>query len=166
MPLTLGINSYATLEEANAYATDQGLDAISDEAFLVRATKWIERTFGGRFIGAKQVSFQSLSWPRVATARTSEDESGYITLDSDGNPINLNTIPVAVKEATIEVALLIQNGTDLYVQPTPAVVEETTEIDVLKTHKVYAGSYRNANLYKIELILRPVLGVTSLKLVR
>lgn len=160
--LVLGTNSYVTLEEANAYAAEQGLAVVSDEQFLIRATKWIDRTYGHRFMGVRYATDQSLAWPRQDVSR--------LDFDADSDWIDLNTIPTAVKEATIEAAAMLQAGTSLYVQPSPAVIEESSQVDVLSIHKVYAGAYRpmsgDVDLYKIELILRPVLARSSIRLVR
>lgn len=157
--LTVGTNSYVSLDDANTYTAAQGLDSITDEAYLIQATKWIDRTFAKRFIGARQAIDQPLNWPR------------FVMIDSDGNLLNMNAVPNAVIEATVEAAIQFQNGVDMYVEPSPAVLEEWNELDVLKTRKYYAGSYKpkqagDLNLYKIELILRPVLMSDRVKLMR
>lgn len=148
--LTVGQNSYISLVESTEYTESQGLDLVADEQYLIRATKWIDRTFGFRFIAGRLNRAQTLCWPRYATA------------DIDGNFIASETIPQAVKEATIEVALQMQAGIEMYVQPSPALTEETNQLDVIRTTKKYASphlvkSVGDVDLYKIELILRPVL---------
>lgn len=169
--LVLGTNSYVDQSEADAYTADMGLDAITDDQLLIRATKWVDRNYAGRFIGFRALNSQALNWPR-ASAVDVYSESGRISLDSDGNFIDLNSIPPSVKEAVIEVALLLQDESDVYAQPTPAVTEESTEIDVLKSTKKYSSPFQaktagDIDLYKIELILRPVLRAKgAIKLVR
>lgn len=170
--LALGTNSYVDQSEADAYCADMGLDAISDDQLLIRATKWIDRTYANRFIGMRVNTTQTLNWPRVPDGDVYYTDQGFTTIDSDGNYIHLDTIPNYVKEATIEAALMLQDGSEVYSQPSPAVSEESSEVDVLKSTKKYAAPFKpstagDVDLYKIELILRPVLKQKgTIKLVR
>lgn len=170
--LALGTNSYVDQSEADTYCADMGLDSVTDDQLLIRATKWIDRTFANRFLGIRLGNTQALNWPRSPAQDVYFAQGLYVSLDSDGNYIDLNTIPQAVKEATVEVALMLQDGSDPYSQPAPAVIEEHSEIDVLKSSKKYSSPFKpstagDVDLYKIELILRPVLKQKgAIKLVR
>jgi len=68
-------NSYASAATADAYFSDRGVSSwtgsstIKEQA-LVRATDYIERMFGSRFIGYPFVDTQALSFPRVIAYET------------------------------------------------------------------------------------------------
>lgn len=170
--LTVGENSYVDLTTANQYCDDMGLDEISDDQLLIRASKFIDRNYANRFIGMRQTTVQTLNWPRVPDGDVLFTDTGTATLDSDGNFIHLNTIPPYVVEATIEMALILQDGTDPYSQPSPAALSETSKIDVIETQKKYSSPFKPAqagdfDFYKLDLILRPVLRQKgAIKLVR
>jgi hypothetical protein len=88
-------NSYAALEEADAYHTERGnadwagASADAREASLVRACDYLERTYGRLWTGRKYHEHQRLSFPRIAADGIPEGE-----------------IPFWLKEAQSEAALL------------------------------------------------------------
>jgi len=90
-------NSYAELEEANAYFEDRlnttEWEAASDtnkQRALVTATQRIDEE---QFFGGKTNSGQALKWPRTGV------------LDEDGNEFDPATIPERVKQAVYITAL-------------------------------------------------------------
>lgn len=92
---------YGTLAEALTYHTDRGnadwAAAASDAlrtAALVRATTWLDATYGSRFPGVRTDGRnQELQWPR----------SGAV--DSEDWSIPYDEVPIEVKRATFEAAL-------------------------------------------------------------
>lgn len=62
-------NAYISVDAFKEYHDDRGGDysSYSDEQIqqgIVRATDYIERRFGARFVGSRETATQSLSWPR------------------------------------------------------------------------------------------------------
>lgn len=89
-------NSYATVTEFKTYFDDRGFDYSSFapddiiEEALVRATDYIETTYGPVFKGIPLTSTQALSWPR-----------GYVW---DRLGTYIEGIPTKLKQATIQYA--------------------------------------------------------------
>lgn len=137
MPLVVGSDTYIALTDANTYLAAYGPDgAVVDEPSLAKATLAIDRLYRGRFKGSRTEDTQALEFPR------------------DGS----TDIPVAVRQATAELAWMILSGVNVYAQPDPLVLEETVEVDVIKTSKKYSavGYYSNP-LHSVAVILAPVL---------
>jgi hypothetical protein len=133
MALTVGTDTYISLEDANTYLADFSDGTVVTESDLKRATLALDRLYGSRFISAKTDSTQPLQFPRAG--------------DTD--------IPIEVEQATAELAALISNDTNPYVQPDPLVSEESVEIDVIKQSRRFADAYRSNPLYQVTLILSP-----------
>ena len=92
-----GANSYASVSEADTYASDRGLtawtgDTAAKEAALIRATDYLEATYREAWLGYRATQTQALSWPRT-------------NVEVDLYPVPANTVPTAVKSATIEMAI-------------------------------------------------------------
>ena len=141
MALTVGTNSYIDAAAAAEYIAVEGLDALTDaENSLIRATKALDRLFGQRFTGAKTLSTQVLQFPRGgATA-----------------------VPQEVLDATVELAVLLESGANLYAQPAPLVKSESVSVGDITESKTYRDTGYSTNfLYKLEVILSPVLVPTS-----
>ena len=90
-------NAYIDVAFADAYFTERNNAAwagtnVEKEAFIVRATDYIELVFGYRFIGTKFLATQALQHPRKA-----DDDTSL------GLPINL-------KKACAEYALIAKNS--------------------------------------------------------
>jgi len=114
-------DSYAAVADADAYWTARGevlwTGATSvKEAALRRATVYFDNQYRQRWKGIRATQFQSLAWPRVDGYRAYG--TGYILplLDLDGFLISTTLVPLQIKNATIEAALLTLTGVDL--QPT------------------------------------------------
>lgn len=86
-------NSYVSLAEANSFHSDRnsvnwvGTDSVK-ESSLIRATDYIEQTYGHKWRGEPVMPHQSLSWPRENVPNVSSDE-----------------IPVKLKQAVCVLAL-------------------------------------------------------------
>lgn len=157
MAIIVGTNSYVDEAYAAAYTEEQGLSPVSAASALIQASTAIDRIFGARFIGYKTNSTQKLAWPRVPTTEQ-ETPNGFYFVDSLGNIRDYSVVPEEVLQATVELAILIEEGTDIYAQPQANVVEEKTKIDVLETSFKYVDvGYKVVPLYKINLILSPLL---------
>lgn len=134
--LTVGTDSYISEADAATYLTTFGPSgAAVTEAQLRQATLAIERLYGGRFTGAKAESDQPLSFPR------------------DG----ATDIPTNLEQATVEMALLIEAGTDAYAQPEPLIAKTKFKLDVIEEATDYTFGSAARPLYKIDLILAPLL---------
>lgn len=67
---------------------------VEQQAALIRASAWVDATFGRRFPGARAHGrSQGLAWPRSGAT------------DADGEAIAVNVIPVEILRATAEAAL-------------------------------------------------------------
>lgn len=156
--IVTGANSYTDLADANAYFTAKGeLGWAGDDSFkeqnLINATTAIDALYGERYISriVDEEPSQSLLWPRE------------FTNDRNQRRINEDTIPNALKNAQMEMALLAQNGVDLFPEGNKAnditqssvsigdISESTTFQKLNKEQATYDG------FREIELILRPIL---------
>lgn len=98
MALSVGTNSYGTVDEANAYFDDslrqvswaQFSSAVKQQA-LIEATRYLERmSWNGTKAGG---SAQVLSWPRTGT------------VDKEGDVVSSASVPSDIKAAQFEIAL-------------------------------------------------------------
>lgn len=149
MPLVVGTDTYISLEDANTYLTTYSDATVVDEPALAKATLAIDRLYRGRFKGVKTDEAQLLEFPRDAAT----------------------TIPTVLAQATAEMAALITNGTNVYAQPDPLVLERKVKVDVIETQEKFSavGYYSNP-LHYVSVILSPLLyaagGITSVEVVR
>lgn len=165
MSLTLGTDTYITLLDARTYCSDNDLATLPDvdadaEKLLKRAAKALDRVYGNKYLGYASVASQPLYWPRtLATVPHGTGETWSYTVDADGNPRDLSGIPRELGYAATELALMLQNGDDIYTQPYPFLKEELNKIDTLESRKVYSNvsGYSEDPLYSIKLLLRPLL---------
>lgn len=111
-------DSYASLADANAYFTARGVTAWTGtddakEAALRRATTYLDNQYRGRWVGVRYVETQALAWPRVDGSGGAEGRATCPLYDVDGFVIAYDAIPMQIKNATIEAALLIVGGSSL-----------------------------------------------------
>lgn len=167
MTITVGTNSYVSEDYLSDYCSEAGLTVPADpEAALKQATKAIDRLYGARFIGTKESSTQPLAWPRVV-GLSLEGPTHWITTDAFGNPRDFSTTPIEVEQATCELAVMIDASVDVYAQPQPRVTLDRVKVDVIETSQQYAGGGHMVDpLFKIKLILAPLLWQPTLKFVR
>jgi len=127
-------NAYITEAEADQYHDNNGTrtawDAAADKEQSIRtATKFLEVTYKGKWLGVRVTTGQALSWPRSGV----EDQDGY-TIDSA-------LIPQDLKDACAELALdAAPAGTDL----TP---DETAPIGTIKMRKNKVGPLEQVTEY-------------------
>lgn len=131
-------NSYATVAEANAYATDIGNEDWTDledsekETALVRSTYYFDSSYRTRWKGVKMNRYQALSFPRDGVV----DEDGYLL----GN----NLVPDRLKRAVIDLALVVgaDSTVDLFAidQDLAGVRRKKEKVDVLEVETEYFGS--------------------------
>lgn len=99
--------SYVSEADAAAYFQRRGVEAWLDadpeeqEAALVRATAGLDTLYRGRWQGQKMHATQALAWPR--SERLGED---LPLTDMDGVPVPTDMVPLAVRNAACEVALI------------------------------------------------------------
>jgi len=137
-------DTYATLAEYQARAaamgwTLAGTDA-EDEVNLRRAAVVLDASYQWR--GQKRTRTQALGWPR--------DNVGYV----DGWLIEPETIPQAVKDAQMEMAQIIQSGTDPLAVFEGAVKRVREKADVLEEETEYTGGRARPRFTAVDRILR------------
>ena len=123
-------DSYATLAEYEARATAMGwtledTDA-ANEVNLRRAAVALDASFS--WVGIKQYRTQARGWPRSVAELV------------DDWPVAADTIPVAIKEAQMEMAYLIQGGADPLATYEGGVKRE--KIDVIEVEYTAKGRPR------------------------
>ena len=151
MTIIVGTNSYADAAMATEYCVLAGISALATpEPSLKKATIAIDRLYGARFIGTRLVVGQALAWPRG------------VSTDSFGDYRSSSVTPIEVQQATIELAVMSEAGTDAYAQPEPLVTGEKNEAGDAKVSTTYAFGYAVNPLNKISVILAPLLASTGL----
>lgn len=99
-----GANAYLTVADADDYHRLRGNHAWLEkplgekQAALVRATDYIEITFGPGFLGTRRTADQGLHWP---------------AFDAWENGEELEGVPLGVREACAEYALRAVEGSDV-----------------------------------------------------
>lgn len=172
MTITVGTDTYISLVDAQAYATNNGLtlgaNDTATETLLKRATVALDRIYGAQYLGTKATEAQSLAWPRnfINSDVNYPHFAGewlYVTVDSDGNPRDFSGLQPETGYAEVELAALIQSGTDPYAQPDPFLSQIRQKVATLEEEKQFKASqgYRTNPLYKIALILRPLLKMST-----
>ncbi len=154
-------NSYVTLAEANTYFTNTGnLGWGGEDDFktqnLINATAALDATYGPRFISMLRDNVdQALLWPRDQV------------WDRHSRRINNGVIPTPLKNAQFEMALLAQNGVDLYPEGRKDnnLTSESVTIGEISESKSYQKSPAEQAMYegfrKVEQILWPILIPTT-----
>jgi hypothetical protein len=168
MSLTVGTDTYISLADARAYVTANSLTPLpavdaDAEKLLKQATTTLDQLYGNKYLGMKATSTQGIAWPRNYFNTTNAPHySGdylYATIDSDGNPRDFSGLQPETGYAETELAVMIQAKIDVYAQPKPTVNFEKSKVGTLEQeiHTTDNKSYRVDPLYKISLILRPIL---------
>lgn len=128
--------SYVNVVDFKAYAGNMGYDLTGKtdeqtEQALRRGTRWIDSTYGPRFVGQPTSVTQALEWPRTgATWR--------------GSTLPVDAIPSQVKNATSEAAWreLTTPGSlsPDYVAAERVVREKVGELEVQYSDKITSAS--------------------------
>jgi hypothetical protein len=117
-------NSYASVAAADAYNADRGytdwasLNTAEKQVALIRATDYIEATYRSSWKGYKKSQGQALSWPRYGVF-----VEGFAVPD--------DSVPVAVVNSCIEMALKTLTYDQLIIDQQQRVVRE--KVDVIET---------------------------------
>lgn len=135
-----GANAYISVAEANDYHTGRGNDAWASatnsqkQTAIVRATDYIDKRFGRRFVGILQSATQGVAWPRI----DAYDRSEYL----------LTGVPAQVKKACAEYALRALAPTaDLLPDASEATGEvqsQSTTVGPISESKSFATSQNRA----------------------
>lgn len=154
-------NSYVTLAEADTYFTNQGNagaswaapDAFKNE-YLVNAAFALDRTYGQWYLSQlrRGDSSQAMLWPRE------------IVWDRNGRRLEYGTIPQVIKDAQCEMALLLQQGVDLFPEGSAdQVVGDRVKVGDIEVSNTYSKAVSEADVArfegfrKVEQILWPIL---------
>lgn len=166
MAITVGTDTYISVEDARTYAVANDLELPSEDAdlelLLKRATKALDRRFGARYIGTKHTHDQPLAWPRdvslVGTYRGTGESWNY-TVDSDGNPrVFGSTIPVEMAEGTVEMAVCIdENKNPLEPNLAPYKSKEVTLGDLSSKYEYASAQAPLSSFNTVYVVLRPLL---------
>lgn len=125
MTLTVGTDSYFSIAEADAYFSARGVTAWASattdvkEQSARKGTTYLENQYRGRWKGYRAEQAQVLAWPRVGDGGDSRfrlaGESFIVRglIDLDGFEIPTNEVPLQVKTAAMEAALLAVSGVTL-----------------------------------------------------
>lgn len=150
-------NSYVTLAEADQYFADTGnLGWAGSDDFkkqnLINATMAMDATYGQRYISwLRDPVLQALLWPREQV------------WDRHSRRIEQQSIPKTLKDAECEMALLAQNGVDLYPSGNKAdnITSESVQVGEISQSFGYKTSPKDQPQYeefrKVEQILWPIL---------
>ena len=138
-------NSYCTELFATTYFQNQGgntawdaADKIQRERALMRATFWIDQTYGDRFVGYRQVNTQALEFPRSLAY----DRQGY----------EIEGVPVALQRATAEIARRYLEDSTQFLADTAAgsnVVADSITVGPISINKTYGGGKDTAKKFVI-----------------
>jgi hypothetical protein len=147
--------SFCDLAFADSYIAMYGNDAdrtawaAQDDATkqgrLVRAAQYLTVKYESRWINYRVHETQALPWPRAWVQ------------DSDGFAIPSTAVPLQVKQAQCEAALLDMNGTDLIPNSDPAqnIKAESVTVGPITESISYAGTKGTQPTFKkIDLLLR------------
>jgi hypothetical protein len=95
-----GANAYISVAYATTHHTDRGntawddFDTTEHQAAIIRASEYIDKRFGLRFVGLRKLKAQGLEWPRLDA------------FDADGFLLNSeDDVPRQIEKATAEYAL-------------------------------------------------------------
>jgi hypothetical protein len=95
-----GANAYDSVANIDTHHADHGQTSWDDfttpekQTAIVRATSYIDKRFGRRFVGVRATKGQGLEWPRL----NAFDQDGFLLSDVDA-------IPRQLLKATAEYAL-------------------------------------------------------------
>lgn len=141
-------DSYITLAEFEAYWSARGVTLAGDsdgdsahEGQLRRAADWIDRNYD--FVGTRQYQTQFRAWPRIV--------SGLV----NDWPVNVDTVPQAVKDAQAELAYLIHEGLTPWATVTGTVARTRSKAGPVETETEYQGGKSTPRLVAIEGMLAP-----------
>lgn len=128
-----GAESYGSVAEADAYHASLGNTAWAaiassgaKEILLRQAARYMEQRFRPRWQGWRATTTQAMDWPRLGVFLT--DVAAVATgghLSSFAYMIAANAMPVQLKEAQFELALIANDG-----PLTPALTQRKSQLKV------------------------------------
>lgn len=140
-------DSYATLAEFETRATAMGWTLTGDDAAkevnLRRAAIYLDGAY--EWTGIKATDGQALQWPRFL------DEE-----DKESQYFDTATIPPAIKQAQMEVAYIINSGTDPFaIQSVGAVKRKRVKAGPVETETEYTSSAVYARFRAVDFLVKP-----------
>ena len=163
-----GANSYIDVAFADEYhflyANDSwtGENADKEKALIVAAQS-IDLLYGPKYLSSRLEGNQSMLWPR------------YPFCDRFGNMRSVQEVPIEIKRAQAELALMYMNGIDLFPEGNNTIRVESESVkvgDISTTTSYSKGGKTDAATYegfrKVDLLLWVVTKgtKTTLRLVR
>lgn len=155
------------LPDANAYISEAELDdyagaigatpgGLSAEEAIVRATLWIDATFGSRYPGTRlNGRAQALGWPRTGAT------------DVAGNAVDADSVPVEIKRATAAAALLETTTSGALFLPADFAVKreklEGLEVEYAIPDSSLSGSVTAPWRSIVDGLLLPLLGGSAMR---
>ena len=114
MPLTPGLDTYATEAELTAYALARGITITGSPSVLLLLAMDYLATLEDRWQGERTSAAQPLAWPRTgvylygtlladdAIPQSLKDAQCRLAMDSDAGSVLLPTVPVGGRGSMIE----------------------------------------------------------------
>lgn len=133
-------NAYISLADADTYVEEHtstttwsGADDADQQKAIRLATQYLDLTYGQRWRGTRYTDTQALDWPRTSFE------------DRDGNATAYDEVPSAVEAATVELAIRVLAGDDLFpVDPTPGLKAKSFHNATTGQAETYVGSGINS----------------------
>jgi hypothetical protein len=152
-------NSYVSTADMDTYMAlyhiDDGVDASTatsiKENILIMATRSVDLLYG-RYFKSMKLPLSVLLFPR------------YSYVDNNGSEAAL--IPKSLKDAVCEIALILNNGGDIFPEPNTSSSVESSKIKIGPIELSDIGGKSNVNtekfngFYFVEQILRPIIKQT------
>ena len=154
----IGANTYVSLADAETYHTNYGNvdwtgnadDELKKQA-LVLASQAVDLLYGAKYMsGILPDSTQALLFPRM-----------WFT-DNDSRIVKENNIPLCLKNAVCEIALLQMAGENIFPLASTGNLVKTSKVKVgdIETSTEYFKAAENetySGFRKVDIILRPIL---------
>ena len=145
--------SYISVADADSFATEVGLTSWTGtngakETALIKAQRFLTQLYRGQWKGERIASTQALDWPRNGV------------YDADGYLLTSTTVPSAVKEAQVELAVrALTAGLISDVATTDAgIASEASSVGGVSYSVTFTGSKATQAQYPVvNLLLAPYL---------
>lgn len=138
-------NSYSSVAVADQYHENYGdptawssLATADKERHLREATRYLDSKYGNQWVGDKYTRAQALDWPR------------YWAEDHDGFIVDPSTIPQALIDATVILALASVSGSLLVDESAPSgggLIKTSKQLGPLKISEEYSGATSPQAIY-------------------
>lgn len=150
-------DSYAAVADADAYFAALGIttwtgSTTAKENALRRGTLYLDNQYRSRWRGIASLQTQALSWPRGDGIRELYRVTFlYPLLDIEGFPLATNVIPIQIRNAAIEAALMVLTGVDM--QPRLVrggqIKSQRSKVDVLEKETVWQDGAPSVDRYMV-----------------